>query len=143
MIHASRGLRRRRGTYLGLCIILLPMAVALFLVVHARLDLALRETQRHQWRVQARLLAESALARQQAAPTAEAAGALEGVGSYRMENAAREGAPPQAVGQVESHNHRVSATIATRPRPGAGAASAPQPIGVTYSVDQIEPWKYK
>ena len=139
----------RRGAFLGVCITIFPIVVALFLVALTREDIALRETQRREQRLQARLLAESALVLAQATGQAQAgqplSGELEGAGTYRLEAAAENPAPEtlaslrdarlllSAVGEVRGHNRQVTAELKVRAR-------AMQPLSLTYSMDQIEPW---
>jgi len=86
--------RYRRGTALLVFVVMIPAAMALFLLVLTRVDIATAETKRQQQRVQARLLAESALAVFQTAPDGAGAkgarslpmeGAVEGAGVWRVE----------------------------------------------------------
>jgi hypothetical protein len=85
---------KRRGTTLVLFTVAIPAAIALFLLVQTRVMIAFAEAQRQQQRVQARLLAESALAVFQTRPAGvgangdtalPATGAIEGEGVWRLE----------------------------------------------------------
>ena len=81
---------RERGATLLIVLILIPISMSLFLSILTRMEVALADTQRHQQRVQARLLAESALtlyASSAADGRGDAVsldGAIESVGRYRL-----------------------------------------------------------
>lgn len=77
----------RRGTILAAAVILIPMALVLYALVLQQLEVSLGEAQRNEARVQARLLAESALSLMQSAPPASLPyeRTLEGQGVFRLE----------------------------------------------------------
>lgn len=90
----------RRGSLMLACVALIPFAIFFYLLALTRLEVALGETKRHQQRVQARLLAESALAvaRSKRLPDERATlaldgfrGSIAGVGDYVIEKAANTG----------------------------------------------------
>ncbi|MCX7044553.1 MAG: hypothetical protein NTX50_03570 [Candidatus Sumerlaeota bacterium] len=103
LVASRRRSARRRGTALILCLVLIPVSLTLYLTVLSRLDIAYAQTKRDAARMQARLLAESALAAYQTAledapagtpPHLPLSGALEGIGAYRV--VALEGNKPNA-----------------------------------------------
>jgi len=72
----------QRGIMLVVCVALVPIALMGLLLALPRFEIRLREAQREQGRVQAKLLAESALTLFQANGGATVNGEIEGVGSY-------------------------------------------------------------
>lgn len=84
--------RRNRGTILTFITCLIPIAMMLTLTTLTRVDISLAETRRHQQRVQARLLAQSALTLYQTSLTGKnieqldetIEGVLEGFGTYHL-----------------------------------------------------------
>ena len=143
----------RRGTTLLVVLILLPLVISLFLVVFTQLDLALRETQRHQSRVQARLLAESALAvlqhrlaaaSQGDTPAYELTGSLKDIGDYRIEALEPASSPTRlrAIGEVVDWNKKAICELeleVTRPVASAGGEWQLAVLGTSYQMLAITP----
>lgn len=143
-------LRRRRGATLAVVMILIPMAVALYLVVMTRLEGSLRETQREQYRTQAKLLAESTLATLEGGAQAELLAqlkekplerTLKGAGSYRLALLPAQGNPPRqrlkATGVAKGLTARFICEIEAEVAPPAPGTPRLRLLGLAYRVEPL------
>jgi type II secretory pathway component PulK len=126
---------RRRGASLIFMLILMPIALMMLVGALTQADIALRETARDQQRVQARLLAESALALGSATPdrSLPLRESLDEIGEMALERMESSEGPPRplATGRVEHAGTRTQCRIVaiqeSRTRP-------PSPIEIGYSI---------
>ncbi|MEN6625717.1 MAG: hypothetical protein ABFD69_05750 [Candidatus Sumerlaeia bacterium] len=82
----------RRGAGLLFVIVMLPLAMMLMVLLLGNLQIRQFEMRRNEWRVQSRLLAESALALASTMaedPDRPVSGSIEGAGRYRLERRTR------------------------------------------------------
>lgn len=149
---------RRKGTTILAALILIPIGISLYMLLLNRIDVAQAEAQRHQYRTQARLLAESALARLQSEPTTEASlekiknkpleGAIDGIGRYTLAGAgsAPSGQRIKATGAVDGKKARYICEIeievpSTPPAAQTGGSSGKGPsirlLGMTHHFQLI------
>ena len=125
---------RERGTMIVFFSGLIPVIIVAFLALFTRIETTQMETQRNQWRVQARLLAESALARASEASASPVEGEIDGVGTYRLERSRTEGAGERltATGSVDGRRARWICTIDAMPSKDGAAV---YPLNTSWRVE--------
>jgi hypothetical protein len=123
MIRTRKNIRRaissndQRGMMLVLCVALIPISMMAMLLALTRFEIGLREAQREQGRVQARLLAESALTLWQVRGGTAIQGELEGFGAYE---AAIKGGTIEASGIVRGNRQQAVCFIKAETPQGDG-----------------------
>jgi hypothetical protein len=137
----------RRGATLAAAVILLPFALFFFLLVMTRIEIANAATKRHERRVQARLLAESAFA--EASAQIEAgkfdvlnmpSGIIGASGSYHVEGSPATPGEFKAVGTAFARTVRGTYHVIAEIdfRVSADSDSGPEAIGLRYRIEVPE-----
>ena len=130
-----RPLRLRRGTMLLAFMFLLPMVMGLLLLMLSRLDVNLKLTQRHEGRVQARLLAESALSvyGQSREPLQ---GEIAGVGEYEIRSIDSNGKiEARGVAWQRYGSGSIYSICTIRAEISDNPTDAPRLIAITYNAE--------
>ena len=150
----KKKLSNNRGMTLAVMLIIFPIVIALYLVVFTRLDAMLRETQRHESRTQARLLAETALAQwkdqmseSKSIQETSIAGSIEKVGIYRVRTEKSDSGDGKmslrvvAIGEVVSPAARTTCEIAAFIQSSATDSGGWTllPSGTTYRIEALSP----
>ena len=124
-----------RGTMIVFYSGLIPVIIVAFLALFTRIETTQMETQRNQWRAQARLLAESALTRADEVAASPLDGTIEGIGTYRLERTQTDGAGDRltATGWVDGRRARWICTIDALTFPGS---AIPHPLDIAWRVEK-------
>lgn len=130
--------KKTRGTSMLVPLFLIPASAMLLLLLLTRLDVGYADAQRNQLRVQARLLAESALAvlEQEGLPAATEpiTRTLEGMGSYTIQPEAAPAGDRRVVrliGEARGRDGRFLCEIRAESGPGR---AAPRLLAITQHI---------